>query len=81
MITFVEALARVERLLNCAEPNQIAIDGILGTYANEVVQLAKVAAEMRSSLGVHEGLAYRTHNELLVESIQSYDKLMKGDQG
>jgi hypothetical protein len=74
-MTFAQALARIEELTRGAHSEYDELGDLLITHAEDIVQLGKVAKEMR------EELAYNTEDlgKTLTNGMLAYDKLMKGD--
>lgn len=89
-ITFAQALARIEELLKESEGYEYAeTKHLLRQHADSIVQLGKVAQEMRAQLIVHHfdgdstkpWAAPSIHGSIfkLGQAIQEFDKLVKGD--
>lgn len=95
MMTFAQALVRIEELIKAGnDPDEINKDLMkryLYEHAGSIVQLGKVAREMRKQFTLHhydgdadrpwaapsiKGCIFKLGN-----AAQEYDKLMKGDEG
>ncbi len=87
-MTFAQALARIETITNAMKSVHDGFklkcsfteerDNLLKEHADSIVQLAKIAAEMRAS--VDDDTARVDPNDWLFAS-GHYDKLMNGEEG
>ena len=77
-MTFAQALARIEELRSSTDPaarvqSFAEVERLLIRYADSIVQLAKVAEEMRAILHLIDDPRDYSHEAA------AYDKLMKGE--
>lgn len=88
MTNFAQALTRVEYLSWASPSDTIATDELkqlLHQHADSIVQLAKVAADMRDRCQIYQldmggNHTYHTNSASINEFVKAYDKLMKEEE-
>ena len=82
-MNFAQALARIDKLWNLmkhtTDEEHEEIQQLLCQHTDSLLQLAKVAADMRRGLIIEED-EIDADWDILIPSAESYDKLMNGEE-